>query len=140
MVATFCHRQLEASILSSRASLIIGVESPRPRPRRPVRYCVLPLPLPTSTSATRLRALQASTRLPSVVAIMFRTTPPPDGITHVWNFSVWVSKRTSVFGLTPDSLYQTTLPTVAMPYGWDLGPLGEGHSRVWPVLGSYRPR
>ena len=38
---------------------------------------------PTSTRATRLTALQAITRLPSAVAIMLRTTPPPDGINQV---------------------------------------------------------
>ena len=37
---------------------------------------------------------------------MLRTTPPPPGMTQVWNFSVFGSKRTSVFGLTADSLYQ----------------------------------
>ena len=36
-----------------------------------------------------------------------RTTPPPDGIAQVWKLSVAGSKRTSVFGRTPDSLYQT---------------------------------
>jgi hypothetical protein len=38
---------------------------------------------------------------------MLRTTPPPDGIAQVWNVSVDGSKRTNVFGRTPDSLYQT---------------------------------
>jgi len=28
----------------------------------------------------------------------------------------------------------------AMPYGWDRGPLGDGHSLAAPVLGSSRPR
>ena len=37
----------------------------------------------TSTSPMRFTALQANTRLPSAVAIMLRTTPPPDGINHV---------------------------------------------------------
>ena len=46
---------------------------------------------------------------------MLRTTPPPDGITQVWKSSVSVSKRTSVFGRTDDSLYQTTVPTAAIP-------------------------
>ena len=59
--------------------------------------------------------LQASTRLPFRIAIMWRITPPPDGIVHVWNFSDAGSKRTSVFGLTPDSLYHTMFPTAAMP-------------------------
>jgi hypothetical protein len=38
---------------------------------------------------------------------MFRTTPPPEGIGQVWNFLVFGLKAMSVFGLTPDSLYQT---------------------------------
>jgi hypothetical protein len=46
---------------------------------------------------------------------MFRTTPPPDGMIQVWNFSVLVSKRTTVFGLVFDSLYQMTSPTAVMP-------------------------
>ena len=36
-----------------------------------------------STSPMRFTALHANTRLPSAVAIMLRTTPPPDGINHV---------------------------------------------------------
>ena len=40
------------------------------------------------TTATRLTPLSAMTRpLPSLVGIMLRTTPPPDGIGNVWNFS-----------------------------------------------------
>ena len=78
----------------------------------------------TSTSATRLTPLSAMAMLPSRVTIMLRTTPPPEGIVQVWNFSVAGSKRTSVLGRTPASLYQTTPSGVeAIPYGWDLGPL-----------------
>ena len=52
------------------------------------------------TRATMLSALSAITMLlPSRVVIMLRTTPPPDGMAQVWNFSVLGSKRTSVFGL-----------------------------------------
>ena len=51
--------------------------------------------------------LSAIAMLPSRVTIMLRTTPPPDGIAQVWNVSVDGSKRTNVFGRTPDSLYQT---------------------------------
>jgi len=68
-----------------------------------------------STSATRFRPLQAMTRFPSRVAIMLRTTPPPEGIVHVWNFSALGSKRTRVLGLTPDSLYQTTSFSPTIP-------------------------
>jgi hypothetical protein len=53
--------------------------------------------------------------LPSRVAIMLRTTPPPEGIAQVWNFSVFGSKRTRVLGLTPDSLYQTTSFSPTIP-------------------------
>jgi len=69
----------------------------------------------TRTSATRFRPLQANTRLPSAVAIMLRTIPPPEGIAHVWNFSVAGSKRTTVFGLTADSLYQMMPFTATIP-------------------------
>src|SRR4030095_7247642 len=102
-------------------------------------YSALP-PFLTSTHATRSRPLQAKTRLPSFVGIMLRTTPPPDGMIHVWNFSVFGSKRTSVFGLTADSLYHTMSFTAVMPYGWDRGPPGEAHSLTAPVFGSNRPR
>jgi hypothetical protein len=69
----------------------------------------------TSTNAMRLTPLQASTRLPWGVAIMCRTTPPPDGMAHVWNFSVFGSNRTNVFGLTADSLYQMMSFATVMP-------------------------
>src|ERR1700693_4101402 len=93
------------------------------------------------THATTFSPLSVRTSLPSVVCIMLRTTPPPAGITQVWNFSVLGSKRTSVFGRTPASLYQTMPSTMVIPYGLDLGPPGEGHSAViLPVLVSNRPR
>src|SRR5229473_752225 len=69
----------------------------------------------TATSAMPLTPLQASHKFPSRSAIMLRTTPPPDGITQVWNFSVAGSKRTTVLGLTPDSLYHTMLFTAVIP-------------------------
>ena len=47
--------------------------------------------------------------LPSRVTIMLRTTPPPEGIAQVWNFSVSGSNRTSVFGRTPDRQERATL-------------------------------
>jgi hypothetical protein len=52
---------------------------------------------------------------PSGVCTMLRTTPPPDGITHVWNFSVLGSNRTTVFGCVFDSLYQIMSPTEVIP-------------------------
>src|SRR5918912_71707 len=100
----------------------------------------VPVPSLISTSATRLTPLHASARLPSRVTDTLRTTPPPDGIAQVWNFSVFGSKRTIVFGFTPDSLYQTTSLMDAMPYGRELGPPGDGHSFTLPVFGSSRPR
>src|SRR5436309_3950942 len=69
----------------------------------------------TSARATLLIPLSAIARFPSFIAIMFRTTPPPDGISQVWNFSVLGSNRTSVFGFTPDSLYQMMSLYVVMP-------------------------
>ncbi|OLB60823.1 MAG: hypothetical protein AUI11_12355 [Acidobacteria bacterium 13_2_20CM_2_66_4] len=69
-----------------------------------------------------------------------RTTPPPDGIAHVWNFSVFGSNRAIVFGFTPDSLYQMTSWIEAIPYGSDCGPPGDGHSLTLPDFVSSRPR
>ena len=40
---------------------------------------------------------------------------PPPGITQLWNFSVFGSKRTTVFGVVPDSLYQMTSLMAEMP-------------------------
>src|SRR5262245_32030274 len=109
--------------------------------RRIMRYAFSDLALQCRlTRPMRFTPLQASVRLPSRVGIMLRTTPPPDGITQVWNCSVLGSKRTIVFGCVPDSLYHRTSWMAAMPYGSDLGPPGDGHSLVWPVAGSKRPR
>src|ERR1700686_3915315 len=85
------------------------------------------LPSLMVTRATLFTPLSVSTSLPSVVCIMLRTTPPPEGMAQVWNFSVLGSKRTSVFGFTADSLYQMMSFTEVIPYGCDLGPLGDGH-------------
>ena len=47
---------------------------------------------------------------------MLRTTPPPEGMGHVLKVFVFGLNATSVFGLTPDSLYQTVPSLVeAMP-------------------------
>src|SRR5207249_2745055 len=62
---------------------------------------------PTSATATLFTPLQARYSLPSGVAAMLRTTPPPDGMTVDEKAFERGSNRTSVFGLTPDSLYQT---------------------------------
>src|SRR6266699_2850982 len=95
----------------------------------------------TVTNATTFSPLSVRTSLPSAKCIMLRTTPPPAGITQVWNFSDLGSKRTRVFGRTPDSLYQTMPSTIVIPYGLDLGPPGEGHSAfILPVFVSKRPR
>src|ERR1017187_7077533 len=109
---------------------------------RPYFASIATLPLLfTVTNATTFSPLSVRTSLPSVVCIMLRTTPPPAGIAQVWNFSVLGSKRTSVFGLTADSLYQMMPFTEVIPYGWDLGPPGDAHSPViLPVLVSKRPR
>src|ERR1051326_7044637 len=118
--------------------------SPRTRPARSYfqagKRAARGLPLLISTIAMPLTPLHASHKLPSGVGIMLRTTPPPDGIVQVWNFSVLGSKRTTVLGFTPDSLYQITLPIEVIPYGCDFGPPGEGHSTALPVAGSKRPR
>src|SRR5580704_10568527 len=71
---------------------------------------------------------------PSGVAAIFRTTPPPEGILARANVSVLGSKRTMVFGFTPDSLYHT-IPSgvIAIPYGFDSGPPGESYIFTAPV-------
>jgi hypothetical protein len=46
---------------------------------------------------------------------MLRTTPPPEGIAQVWNFSLAGSNRTTVFGRVPDSLYHTIPSTIVIP-------------------------
>ena len=61
---------------------------------------------PTSPTTWFVR-LFASTGLPSGVTSMLRTISPPPGIAQVWNCSVPGSKRTMVFGLAADSLYQS---------------------------------
>src|ERR1700674_2436001 len=71
---------------------------------------------------------------------MLRTMSPPPGIAQLWNFSAFGSKRTIVFGLAKDSLYQSAPLVKTMPYGSDFGPLGDCHSVTLPVLISSRPR
>src|ERR1700730_13629709 len=58
---------------------------------------------------------------------------------QVWNFSVFGSKRTRLFGRVFDSTYQILSSMNVMPSGCDCGPLGPSHSVTWPVLGSNRP-
>src|SRR5690348_3580534 len=94
----------------------------------------------TSTRPTWFTRLFAVTGLPSCVTDMLRTMSPPPGMAQDWNFSVFGSKRTMVFGLANDSLYQSAPLVKTMPYGSDFGPLGESHSATLPVAGSSRPR
>src|ERR1700746_1550347 len=58
----------------------------------------------TSAIATLFTPLHARYSLPSFVAAMLRTTPPPEGIGVAENDFVFGSKWTRVLGLTPDSL------------------------------------
>lgn len=67
------------------------------------------------TSVTVLARLLASTRLLSLVTEVLRTILPPPGRGQLWNFSVSGSKRTTVFGLASDSLYQMASPMAEMP-------------------------
>ena len=92
------------------------------------------------TSVTALTRLLASTKSPSRVTEVLRTMLPPPGIVQLWNFSVFGSKRTTVFGVVPDSLYQMTSWMAEIPYGSDFGPLGDAYSVTLPVVGSSRPR
>src|SRR5437763_16087040 len=79
-------------------------------------------------------------KLPSRVTEVLRTMLPPPGIAQLWNLPALGSKRTTVFGVVPDSLYQMTSLIAEMPYGSDFGPLGDCHSVTLPVAGSRRPR
>src|SRR5262249_53662932 len=67
------------------------------------------------TRLTVLTRLLASTKSPSFVTSVLRTMWPPPGIAQLWNFSVFGSKRTTVFGSTSDSLYQMTPLIAEMP-------------------------
>src|SRR5690349_7297693 len=94
-----------------------------------------------TTTPTLFTPLHAIYTRPSTVAAILRTVPPPDGIFVRAIASVLGSKRSSVFGCTPDSLYQI-IPSgvMAMPYGCDFAPPGESHIFTSPVLGFSRPR
>ena len=67
------------------------------------------------TSVMPLTRLLASRKLPSRVTDVLRTMLPPPGIAQLWNVSVFGSKRTTVFGVDPDSLYQITSLIADMP-------------------------
>src|SRR4051794_38155358 len=67
------------------------------------------------TSVMPLTRLLASRKLPSRVTDVLRTMLPPPGIAQLWNVSVLGSKRTTVFGVDPDSLYQITSLIAEMP-------------------------
>src|SRR6266478_1776352 len=67
------------------------------------------------TKVTALTRLLARTKLPSLVTDVLRTMLPPPGIAQLWNFVLLGSKRTTVFGVDPDSLYQMTSPIAEMP-------------------------
>src|SRR5439155_17728179 len=92
------------------------------------------------TNVTSFIRLLASRKLPSGVTDVLRTIFPPPGIAQLWNFSVLGSKRTTVLGVDPDSLYQMMSLIAEIPYGSDFGPLGDFHSVTLPVEGSRRPR
>src|SRR5260370_10916660 len=64
------------------------------------------------TNVIRFTRLLASKKLPSRVTDVLRTMFPPPGIAQLWNFSVLGSKRTTVFAVDPDSLYQM-IPLIA---------------------------
>src|SRR5438477_10859883 len=91
------------------------------------------------TSPTWLTRLLARIGLPLGRTSMLRTMSPPPGMAQLWNFSDCGSKRTMVFGLAPDSLYQSAPFVKTMPYGSDFGPLGDIHSFTAPDLTSRRP-
>jgi len=83
-----------------------------------------------STTATLFTPLHARYNRRSGVATMLRTTPPPDGIAFLLKLSDVGSNLTSVFGFTPDSLYQTSPSfAIAIPYGSESFAPGEIHRR-----------
>src|SRR5438552_785311 len=67
------------------------------------------------TRVTALTRLLASTKSPSRVTDVLRTMLPPPGIAQLWNLEVLGSKRTIVFGVVPDSLYQMMSLMAEMP-------------------------
>src|ERR1700730_15075221 len=94
-----------------------------------------------STTPTLSTPLHAIYTRPSDVAAMLRTVPPPDGMLARANPSVFGLNWMIVFSFTPDSLYHT-IPSavIAIPYGSDPGPPGDGHIFTAPETGSSRPR
>src|ERR1700741_800391 len=68
-----------------------------------------------STSVTSLTRLFARTKLPSRVTDVFRTMFPPPGIAQLWKLAVFGSKRTTVFGVASDPLYQMMSLIAEMP-------------------------
>jgi hypothetical protein len=73
---------------------------------------------------------------------MLLTTPPPEAISLLLKVSDFGSNLISVFGFTPDSLYQTSPSLVmAIPYGSDSAPPGDAYSfNNFPCLGSKCPK
>src|SRR5581483_6107019 len=67
------------------------------------------------TKVTPLTRLLARTKSPFFVTDVLRTMSPPPGMVQLSKFSVAGSKRTTVLGLVPDSLYQTTPLMTEMP-------------------------
>ena len=87
-----------------------------------------------STTPTLSTPLQAIYTRPSLVAAMFRTTPPPEGICAHEKRPVFGSNRTTVFGFTLDSRHQT-IPcgVLRMPCGPESCSPGEAHIFTAPV-------
>src|SRR5437870_2554065 len=111
-------------------------ERPRARPASPRQRATTE----GCTMATLFTPLSARYTLPSAVATMLRTTPPPEGIGVLENFFVRGSNLTNVFGSMPDSLNQTVPSGVtAIPYGLAPAPPGEGHSSTFREAGLNRP-
>lgn len=67
------------------------------------------------TNVTVFTKLFARTNLPSPVTEVLRTILPPPGIGQLWNFVLFGSKRTIMFGVAFDSLYQMTSLIAEMP-------------------------
>src|SRR4029077_7126683 len=105
-----------AMILCRRRRRTISTSTRPSRAPRALHWsCAIERYLGSVTKVTVFTRLFASTKLLSGVTEVLRTMLPPPGIVQLWNFSVLGSKRTTVFGLASDSLYQRTSWIAEMP-------------------------
>src|SRR5882757_171205 len=104
-----------ASPAVSRKSRCAAVRTHHLRARRRCQRTRRPAHFFIATNVMPFTRLLASMKLPSRVTDVLRTMFPPPGIAQLWNFAVLGSKRTTVFGVDPDSLYQMMSLIAEMP-------------------------